>query len=244
MDDQRVGAALRALRLRRGLRQADLARAAGIGQSTVSRIERGHLDTLPLRTLRAAFGSVDARVAPEILWRGGSLDRTLDERHAELVGMVARHLRDRGWTVVPEATFSVFGERGSIDVLAGHAASRHVLVVEAKPTLMSIEETLRRHDVKVRLARDIGRKRFGWQPAGVSRLLVVADSGRTRRTVARHAAVFEAALPDRGWTVRRWIARPVGVMAGLWFLPLSYGRAAGRQRAPARGPDRRRGRGA
>jgi transcriptional regulator with XRE-family HTH domain len=230
VDDQRIGAALRALRRRRGLRQADVARITGLAQSTVSRIERGHLDALSLRALRAAFGALDARLVARVLWRGGEIDRVLDERHAELVGTVARHLQGLGWTVLPEVTFSVYGERGSIDILAGHAATREVLVTEIKPTMASIEEMLRRHDAKVRLAGEIAAKRFGWKPAGVSRLLVLADTSQNRRAVARHAAVLDTALPDRGWAVRRWLAKPVGRLSGLWFLSPSHGRTARRRR--------------
>jgi hypothetical protein len=56
----------------------------------------------------------------------------------------------------------VFGERGSIDLLAWHESSRTLLVIELKTELTSVEETLRRHDSKVRLAPGIARERFGW----------------------------------------------------------------------------------
>jgi hypothetical protein len=39
-----------------------------------------------------------------------------------------------------EASYSIYGERGSIDILAGHATTRSMLVVEVKSELMSIEE--------------------------------------------------------------------------------------------------------
>jgi hypothetical protein len=39
-------------------------------------------------------------------------------------------------------TFSIYGERGSIDLLAWHSETRTLLVVELKSELTSIEETL------------------------------------------------------------------------------------------------------
>ncbi|MBA3851671.1 MAG: helix-turn-helix transcriptional regulator, partial [Chloroflexi bacterium] len=53
MDERRLGLVVRALRRRRGWRQLDLGRASGVSQSTVSEIERGYLDSLSLRTIKA-----------------------------------------------------------------------------------------------------------------------------------------------------------------------------------------------
>ena len=75
----------------------------------------------------------------------------------------------------------MYGERGSIDLLAWHEASRTLLVIEFKTELTSIEETLRRHDSKVRLAPGIARERFGWDPAVDARLLVLPEDRTARR---------------------------------------------------------------
>jgi transcriptional regulator with XRE-family HTH domain len=219
MDDVRVGRALRALRLRRRLRQADVAIAAGVAQSTISLIERGHWSTLSIRTVRRVFGIVDARFKGLPTWRGGALDRLLDERHAQLIGAFAGRLRQAGWEVVIEATFSEYGERGAMDILAGRRDHGAALVVEAKTDLVSVEETLRRLDVKTRLASRVAAERLGWQPRVVGRCLVIADGSTARRRVARHGSVLERALPARGHAVGAWLGRPVGPMAGLLFLP-------------------------
>lgn len=44
-------------------------------------------------------------------------------------------LQSHGWLPRVEATYSRFGERGSIDVLAFHAATRTLLVVEIKTVI-------------------------------------------------------------------------------------------------------------
>jgi transcriptional regulator with XRE-family HTH domain len=221
MDDVRIGRLLRALRRRRGLRQADIAAAAGVGQSTISLVERGHLDRLAIVTVRAILAAVDARFDGVVSWRGGAIDRLLDERHSLVVGEVARLLRGMGWLVEIEVSFAFYSERGSIDVLAYHPATRTLLIIEVKTELTSIEETIRRHDVKVRHASAIARERFGWDVAGVGRLLVILDTTTSRRRVTRHDAALGVAYPVRGREVRRWLRRPVGTFRGLLFLPLS-----------------------
>lgn len=150
MSDQRVGQAIRALRRRRGWRQLDLGAIAGVSQSLVSLIERGHVGRVSVRTLQSVAAAVDAEFVAELRWRGGSLDRLLDERHAALVGAVVRELGHLGWRVEVEVSFSHVGERGSIEILAYHAATGSLLMIEIKTQLTSLEETLRRTPDRVR----------------------------------------------------------------------------------------------
>ena len=220
MDDARIGRALRAIRHHLGRRQDDVAVRARVSQAAVSLAERGHLDAMPLRRLRAIAKSLDADVVVGIRWRGGDLDRLLDEGHATLVGLVTELLEGLGWETRPEVTYSVYGERGSIDVLAWHPGTRTLLVVEVKTELASVEETLRRHDAKVRLAPAVAAERFGWHAANVARLLVLPGAATPRRRVQRHAAVLDRAYPTRGTAVRGWLAAPSGVMSGLVFMSL------------------------
>ncbi len=138
-----------------------------------------------------------------------------------MVGAVVRRLGALGWEVRPEVSFAVFGERGSIDVVAWHAATRTLLVVEVKTELTSVEETLRRHDVKVRLAATVVGERFGWRPARVARLLVLPDATTPRRQVARHEAVLRSAYPLRGPALRGWLAAPSGSAASLAYAPIT-----------------------
>src|SRR6266545_1687360 len=174
VDDAKLGRALRQLRRRRGLRQADVAGVASLAQQTIWLIECGHAAAFSIDTVRRAFGAVGASYEGLVVWRGGGLDRLLDERHSALVGKTVARLSALGWQVVVEASYSIYGERGSIDILAGHARTRVVLVVEVKSELMSMEELGRKLDVKTRLARrQLCRERFGWAPIGVGRLLVL-----------------------------------------------------------------------
>ena len=184
MNDARIGQALRALRQRRGLRQSEVAVAAGVSQSTISNIESGRLAGLPVATIRRIFAAVDAGFEGMVQWRGAGLDRLLDARHSALVAASVRRLGDAGWDTRVETTYSIYGERGSIDVLGAFVQRRAVLVEEVKSELASLEETIRKLDEKVRLVKEqIGKREFGWRPESVGRLLVLPDSTTARRRV-------------------------------------------------------------
>ena len=223
MDDQRIGRILRAIRHQKGWRQLDVARKARLSQAIVSRAELGEIGQLTVTTLRKLASAVGGEAIVTIRWRAADLDRLLDEGHAALVGAVVELLAGAGWVVHTEVSFSVYGERGSIDVIAWHAATRTLLVVEVKTELVSIEETIRVLDVKVRLAPGVARERFGWQPLVRSHLVVLPARSTQRRQVARHAAVLESAFPMRGNELRRWIASPDRSLGGLLFVPLTTG---------------------
>ena len=84
MSDQRVGAAFRAVRIRRRLRQSDVAARAGVSRAQISLIERWHTDSLTLSALRKVAVALDIRVDVIARWRGGELDRLLSANHSAL----------------------------------------------------------------------------------------------------------------------------------------------------------------
>lgn len=241
MTDQRLGGAIRFLRIRRRWRQADLAQRAGCSQSAVSRIERGHLGSVKLDTIRAVAAALDMRVDLVGRWRAGDLDRMLSSAHSGLHEVVAQRFGDLdGWEFAPEVTFSSFGERGAIDILAWHPATRALLVIELKTELVDLNELLATLDRKRRLAPEIARER-GWldRPASVSAWVIVADSSTNRRRATDHATMLRAALPLDGRAIRGWLARPTGGVGCLSFWSTSQ---PGTGTAPSRavGPTRHR----
>lgn len=228
-DDTRLGRRFRALRHRLGWRQVDAGERAEVSQDLVSLVECGHVQDVSVRALRRLAVALGAELHLELWFRGGELDRLVDEGHAALLGAVARRLEALGWETRPEVSFAVYGERGSIDLVAWHAPTRTLIVIEVKTELTSIEETLRRHDVKVRLAAGVVAGRFGWQPRAVARLLVLPDDSTPRRQVGRHADLLGPAYPVRGPRLRSWLRKPSGSVSGLAFLaPTSDGRASRR----------------
>ena len=235
MSDARVGRGLRAIRLRLGWRQRDVADRSGVSQPVISRGERGHLDVLTLRSIRRLAAALDAEVDITLRWRGAAIERLIDERHAALVGALAEYLTALGWEVATEVTYSRYGERGSIDLLGFHADTRSLLVSEIKSEVGSVEATVRKHDEKVRLAATVARERLGWHATSVSRLLVLPAQSTARRQVDRHRAIFDRAYPSRGHALRAWLQRPIVHVNGLIFLSFI------RRATPRRARVRRRG---
>lgn len=217
MDPIRFGRGIRALRQRRGWRQDDLAAAANVSRGVVARVEQGRGDRVPFATLERITGALGARVVVRLDWQGEQLDRLIDARHASLVESVVRELSAHGWLCIPEATFNVYGERGSVDILAFLPQSRILLVVEVKSAIPEVGSMLMTLDRKVRLAPRIAADR-GWKPGVVGRLLVVADGRTTRRRIREHGATLDLAFPIRGWAARRWLAspEPISGWSGIW----------------------------
>ena len=194
-----------------------------MSQSAVSRIEAGHIDQMTVATIRAVAHALDATFAPELRWKGGALDRLLDERHAALLGAGVAILARDAWQADVEVSYSHYGERGSIDILAWHPPTATLLVVEVKTELISVEATLRKLDEKVRLAPIVSAPSL---PDGstrrvkaVGRLLVLPKTTTSRRHLIRHSRVLDAAFPLRGTDLRAWLRRPVGAVSGVILIP-------------------------
>lgn len=239
VDPFRLGRSLRVIRRSRGQRQVDVAHVAGVSQTLISAVERGHGDRLAVATLGRVFAAVEADIDIVARYRGGTLDRLLDERHAATVAALVGMLRSRGWTTAAEVTFNHYGDRGSIDVLALHPATRTALVVEVKTEITSAEETMRRLDVKVRLGVGLARERFGLPVTRAVPLLAILDSTANRHRVERLAPVLVPAFPNRSSDLRRWLTNPGTPAGGLLFVGVSRGRNGG---AGKSGPHRVRGR--
>ncbi len=213
----RVAAAFRAVRIRRGLRQSDVAERAGVHRSTVSRVERGHFGSLSLDAVRRIAAALDVRVELLPRWRGSDLDRLLNSAHSALHESVARFFAGLiGWDILPEVSFSIYGERGVIDILAWHAASRSLLVIELKTAIVDVQDLVGMFGRKMRLAARVARER-GWEPLTVSGWVMVAGSRTNRRRVAEHATMLRSAFGTDRKTLRGWLLRPAGSVSGLTF---------------------------
>jgi transcriptional regulator with XRE-family HTH domain len=221
VQSRRIALEFRALRVKQALRQDDLARAAKLSRSKISRLERGLIDAMTIGDVDRAARALGAVLDIRVRWHGEQLDRLLDEGHARLVELVVTLLRASGWEVAVEVSYSIWGERGSIDVFAFHRLSGIVLVVEVKSIVPDSQATLHGMDRKVRLAREIAEER-GWACRHVARILVIGDSATSRRRVERLTATYNVAFPLRGVNVRRWLRAPVGSISGLLFLSYAH----------------------
>lgn len=217
-DDERAGRLLRTIRRRADRTQAELAALAEVPRTDVIKIEAGRVAEVHLGRARRVFAAAGGRARLTVWWNGALADRLLDERHAALGERALAVYARRHWETAVEVTFSEWGERGSIDLLAGHRLTRSAVVNEVKSALGSIEDTNRLLDVKVRLAPKLVYERFGWRPETVSRVLILPSEDAIRRKVARLARTMEVAYPARSREVRAWIRQPQGTLRGLWFL--------------------------
>lgn len=168
------------------------------------------------------FAALDARLDLVPRWHGAELDRLLDARHAGLTEVIVRRISAIApWIVVPEVTFSIYGERGSIDILAWHPQRRALLVVEVKSVIGDVGALVRQVDRYRRLVRPIAAER-GWTPAVTAVWVVVADGRTARRRLAEHRATLRRAFPADGHRIDRWIRNPTGDVGALSFLPFGH----------------------
>lgn len=219
-DDDRLASVSRALRRHLRLTQDALV-GSGRSRHVPRLIEDGRAGELRLEDVREHFTHLGATVRVNAWYEGALLDRLVDSEHADVVEAAVREVRDLGWPRVDtEVSFNEWGERGSIDFLGANEAQGAVLIGEAKSAWGSLEETLRRLDVKVRLAPQVAAERFGWQPQAVGVVLVLPEAGANRRIARRYEATLLAAFPGRNREIRGWLRAPSGSFRGLWFLPI------------------------
>jgi DNA-binding XRE family transcriptional regulator len=219
MDAVQFGVVVRMSRIRRGWRQADLAEAAGVSRTDVSRVERGRFDALPLWKIKAVAAPLEIRVELVAKSRGADLDRLVGSRHSAMAEFVLRWLAGLAWASRPEVSFSVYGERGVVDIVAWNAERRALLIIELKTEIVDVGELAATLDRKARLAYKVAASlNLGWKPAVVGVCLLVADTMTNRRAVRGHAATFGALLPDDGRAVLRWLKDPSWPLRGRRFV--------------------------
>lgn len=206
-----------------------LAAAARVPLRDLKRLEAGRADEVSLGRIRSLFEAADGRARLVPWWNGAAADRLLDERHAAIVERVVALLKTRGWHVEVEITFSEFGERGSIDILATRADMGAVAVCEVKSVIGSLEETNRTLDVKERLAPTIAYKRFGWRPLVVGRVLIVPRDNTFRRVIEAHGQTMRGLYPAGGRELRARLRQPASPLRAIWFVADGPNRAAVRR---------------
>jgi transcriptional regulator with XRE-family HTH domain len=105
MDLVKLGSVFRAVRVRRGERQSDVAAGAGVSQTLVSHIERGHLGDVRVDRLLRVAAALEIAIDWTPRWKGGELDRMLNAGHGALHAGAAELLRRHAWLTAPETTF-------------------------------------------------------------------------------------------------------------------------------------------
>ena len=220
MDFIRIGRSLRAIWLRAGQRQVDVARRAGVSREMLLRIEGGAPDAVTVAGLDAVCRILNASLEIFIRHGGSDLDRMLNAGHAALHEVVARQFIALGWEIAPEVSFSRYGERGVIDIVAWHAATRTLLVIELKTEIVDVSALMGTVDRYRRNAAAAVAER-GWIPATVGCWVAVAESATNRRRLAEHRITLRAAFPADGRRLRAWLRDPDGQIRALSFISSS-----------------------
>lgn len=201
------------LRVRQRLTQLALASRAGVSRQAVSLLECGHIERLTLAKAEAMVTALGARLDIHMLWNGPELDRLLDAGHAAIAAVVKKRLERWGWIVRVEVSYSRYGERGRIDLLAWHEALRILVVIEIKTDLVDVQSLLGSLDVKVRLARHVVEP-FGWRPRFVVPAIIFADDRTIRRRIAKLDTLFDT-FAVRGRECWSWLRLPDQPPSGL-----------------------------
>lgn len=218
MDMVRIGRTFRAVRIRRGWRQEDLARRAGVSVASIRRIEHREGTRLVLSTLLKVAEALEVRIDLRPTWRGGDLDRMLNAGHAVLHEQMAVILDGLPeWQWMPEVSFAIYGERGVIDILAFHAGNGMLLIVELKTEIVDVGDLVGTMDRRRRLGRRIAAER-GWDARSVSCWVVIRESATNRRRLDAHRAVLRHAFPVDGLAVRQWLRHPAPAINALSLL--------------------------
>ena len=228
MDGSRIGRGLRAIRIRANSTQKEVAEASNVPRAVISCVERGDLARVRVGQLLAIAVELRADIDLVLRWNGTELDRLLNAGHSAMHELVVGILTAASWEVVPERSFSIWGERGVIDLLAWHAATRSLLVVELKTEIVEVQRLIGTADRYRRLAPQIVRD-LGWEPLTVSVWVAVAEGPTNRRRLSEHAGVLRAAFPTDGRTVPGWLRNPSDQLRALSFR--SDARAANRTAA-------------
>lgn len=205
------------LRVRQRLTQMTLAARAGVSRRAVAGFERGQAAGVTLGALEAIVHALGGRLDVRILWNGPELDRMLDEAHSRVAAAVKRQLERWQWEVRVEVSYSRYGERGRIDLLAYHRALRILLVIEVKTELVDVQALLGTLDQKSRLGPFVAEQ-FGWRPRHVVPAIVFLEHSATRKRLSMVDTLFDRFIV-RGRAAVSWLRQPSRpIPSGLLWL--------------------------
>jgi transcriptional regulator with XRE-family HTH domain len=248
MRDLELGRLVRALRRRRRWRQEDCASRAGVHRSTWSRLEGGHVDGMTVGVLRRCLAVLEVRAELKAHWRGAQIERLRDDRHAGLEAAWKDRLERWGWTVVAEVSYSRYGERGRIDLLAWQPRLRILVVIEVKSEIVDVQALLGGLDAKARLGASVARETGLGTPAMVVPMLLVAEGSTNRGRIRGLDSLFSR-FERRGRRAASWLRKPAGPVSGLLVfsdlrpVPVTHVKSVGshRVRRPVANPSVKEG---
>lgn len=183
----------RRLREDAGISQRALARAAGVDQAVISRLESGHgrptIETYA--RLSAALGSdLSVRAFP-------NTGPAIRDRHQARISEALIRTIGRRWTAVPEVGVR-HPVRGWIDLALVDQPNAVIVAVEVQSALHRLEQLIRWAGAKAEALPSAHSWPFGLQAGempSVTKLLVVRSTAATRAIAVTFESTIQAAYP-------------------------------------------------
>lgn len=196
---RRLGVAVASSRRRRRLTQAGLAARIGISRASVSRIETGRGQGVPIGTWLALAAELRLTARFELArdWR----EEPVDAGHLALQELLLRLGRTAGYARTFELRIGRADPGAYIDAFLRDDRRRRLIVAEAWNVIGDIGAGARSFDRKLVAARDLAVAIGGGEPYSVHGVWVVRATRRNRALIARYPEVFAARFPgpSRAW---------------------------------------------
>lgn len=201
---------IRALRLDRDWRQADLAAAAGVSQATVSRMECGSASTIPIgawQRVAQAFGTTFA-----VSFDGAPAQPDV---RPGMIKVVAAMAAQGGWTIDCETVQGPTGRIRDIGMVIRDPGRGRIVAVRVWDVPPSVPAMLADLDDAIaRVASDV-------EPADRRGLVVVRRGSHASRCLGAGGALLDRRFRDTGsrWpgVLRRRPAGPLPPDGLLWM---------------------------
>jgi len=169
---------LREARLAAGLSQLEIARALGLSNSQIGRIERAEQDRIAVEDVAAFAAAVGLRLSVNLYPVGG---RLRDARQLQMIERYQRLTVEGGWRIGLEVPIGTPGDLRAFDLLLTRG-----------PIVIAHEFVSRLRDVQAQIRPLLLKQR----DAGIERLvLVVAASHGNRQAVAEAGTVLRESFP-------------------------------------------------
>jgi|GEM_PF-1110501 len=215
-----VGAAIASVRHAIGWTQKELGRRVGQTQGWVSRVERAQIEDLTFASAERLLAAMGARLvvtveAPYLADRA----RQREPAHSAMASYVSRRLIRLGWQVATEVEVGGDRSRGWIDILAYHAATGMLLIIELKTEihdLGAIQRSLGWYEREAWKAA----QRLGWRPNRAMGCLVLLASEANDERAAANRGVFDDALAGRARGLGSVVDGEVPVGASTRFVAM------------------------
>lgn len=187
---------VRTNRVRLRLTQRELSRRSGVSQTQIRRIERLQLPDVRLSTVDRLLSTMGVRYRVSIDSPWLDHRRQDDFVHARCSAHVGRRLATTGWQIAREVEVGDGRSRGWIDILAFHAASGWLLVIEIKTEIHDVGRIERSMNWYRREAL-AAATRLAWRPRRIGSALLVLLSTTNEHVLGMNRDLLASAFPGR-----------------------------------------------